>query len=73
MSIKDDDYVCGTCKFYNSDLCYCEVTGEFDLYEQDTCDGWTDDNEVELTDEEKRDIKGDRKAHRIMVEGGEIE
>jgi len=31
------------------------------------------DNEVELTEEEKDAIKGDREAHRIMVEGREIE
>jgi len=67
------DYICGTCKYYNSDLCYCEVTGEFDLYEEDTCDGWADDNEGGLTDEEKDAIKGDIEAHRIMVEGREIE
>ena len=30
------------------------------------------DNEVDLTDEEKTDIKGDKEAHRIMVEGREI-
>ena len=66
------DYICGTCKYYNSDLCYCEVTGEFDLYEQDTCDDWTDDDEVELTEEEKDAIEGDIEAHRRMVEGREI-
>ena len=31
------------------------------------------DNEIDLTDEEKTDIKGDKEAHRIMVEGREIE
>ena len=31
------------------------------------------DNEVELTDEEKRDIIGDRKAHEIMEQEGHIE
>jgi len=67
------DYICGTCKYYNGDLCYCEARGEFDLYEKDTCDGWTDDNEGGLTDEEKAEIVGDREAHRIMVEGREIE
>ena len=72
MPVKENDYVCGTCKFYNSDLCYCEVTGEFDLYEQDTCDGWTDDNEVELTKKEMADIAGDKEAHCRMVEGDEI-
>ena len=72
MSIKDD-YICGTCKYYNGDLCYCEVRSEFDLYEQDTCEDWTDDNEVELTDDEKDDIRGDRKAHEIMETEGHIE
>ena len=67
------DYICGTCEYYNSDLCYCEVTGEFDLYEEDTCNGWTDKNAVELTDEEKDAIKGDIECHRRMVEGRKIE
>jgi len=62
------DYICGTCKYYNGDLCYCEARGEFDLYEEDSCDGWEDDNEVKLTDEEKREIMGDRECHRRMVE-----
>jgi len=31
------------------------------------------DNEVELTDEQKDAIEGDRECHRIMVEGREIE
>ena len=66
------DYICGTCKHYDSDECYCVARGEFELYEQDTCDGWTDDNEIELTDNEKAGIVGDREAHRRMVEG-EIE
>ena len=69
---KENEYICGTCKYYDSDECYCEARGEFGLCEQDTCDGWTDDNEVEPTEEEKADIVGDREAHRRMVEG-EIE
>ena len=75
MSVKEkeNNYTCGTCKYYDSDLCYCEITGEFDLYEEDTCDGWTDDNEVEPTEEEKRDIIGDRKAHERMETEGRIE
>ena len=30
------------------------------------------DNDIELTEDEKRDIVGDREAHRIMVEGEDI-
>ena len=51
---KENNYICGNCKYYDSDECYCEARGEFDLCEQDTCDGWTDDNEEELTEEEKK-------------------
>ena len=68
------DYICGTCKHYglhyDNDY-HCNVTGKI-KDEQDTCDGWTDNNEVELTDKEKDAIEGDIEAHRIMVEGREI-
>ena len=68
------DYICETCKYRNSDMCECEIHPEYGvMYEEDTCDDWTDDNEVELTDEEKAEIVGDRRAHEIMVEGREIE
>ena len=65
-------YICGLCRHYDSDNCYCMATGKYEIYEEDTCDGWEDDNEVELTKEEKDDIVGDMKAHRRMVEGDEI-
>jgi len=42
------------------------------MCEEDTCDDWADDNEVEPTDEEKDAIEGDFEAHRRMVEGDEI-
>ena len=68
------DYTCGTCKHRNSDMCECEIHPEYGvMLEEDTCDDWTDDNEVELTDEEKDVIEGDIEAHRRMVEGREIE
>jgi len=73
MSVKENDYNCGTCKYWDCDECYCMATGNHEMYEQDTCDGWTDDNEVELTDEEKRDIIGDRRAHEIMEQEGYVE
>ena len=69
---KENDYICGNCKYWDSDLGYCELTGDFDLVELDTCDDWTDPDEVELTEDEKQGIIGDIRAHRIMVEGREI-
>ena len=62
--------ICGNCKHYNSDECYCMARGEFELYEQDTCDNWEDDSA--LTKEEEDEIIGDREAHERM-ERGEIE
>ncbi|MDP2364407.1 MAG: hypothetical protein Q8M94_11650 [Ignavibacteria bacterium] len=63
------DYICGNCKYYDSDICECSLHPEYeDMFEEDTCDDWTDDNEVELTEEEKQDIAGDIEAHRRMVE-----
>ena len=66
------DYICKTCKWWDCDECYCRATGNHEMYEQDTCEGWTDPAEIELTEQEQADIKGDMEAHRIMVEGREI-
>jgi len=68
---KENDYVCGTCKYWDCDECYCQATGNHEMYEEDTCDGWTDPDEPELTEEEKRANAGCDEAHRIMVEGRE--
>jgi len=40
------------------------------IYERETKEN---KNEVELSEKEKADIVGDKEAHRIMVEGREIE
>ena len=72
MKLKENVYTCGTCRYYDSDLCYCEATGNHEMYEDDTCDGWTDPDEVEQTEDEKRANAGCDEAHRIMVEGREI-
>ena len=64
-----NECICGNCKRYDSDENYCPLYGE--VYEENTCDDWED--EVELTKEEEDEIIGDREAHRIMVEGREIE
>ena len=69
MKVKENVYTCGTCKYYESDLHYCRIWSEAN--EQNTCDGWTDDNEVEQTEDEKRANAGCDEAHRIMVEGRE--
>lgn len=36
--------ICGFCNEYDSDNCYCMARGEFELYEEDTCDGWEGEN-----------------------------
>ena len=69
------DYICGTCKYKSTKDCYeYQNNGKFNGYfinGHATCDGWTDPDEPELTEQEKDDIRGDREAHRIMVEGRE--
>lgn len=67
-------YICGNCKYYDPDECYCQATCEFEMYEENSCDNWTDPEVPdEPTDEEKKENAGDIEAHRIMVEeGGEI-
>lgn len=70
MPVVKNDYICENCKYYDPDECYCMATGKREMYEEDTCDGWTDPEwPEEPTDKEKADIIGDRKAHEIMVEG----
>ena len=50
------DYICGTCKYRNSDMCECEIHPEYGVMcEEDTCDDWTDDDEPDLTEEERYD------------------
>jgi len=70
MSVKvnENDYTCGTCKYCGC----CDEQDALDFYDLNTCDDWTDPDEVELTDDEKAGIAGDKEAHRIMVEGREI-
>ena len=77
MKVNENDYTCGTCKYigyceYLTEEYTCKISGE-EVSELDTCDDWTDPEEVELTDDEKQENAGDDEAHRTMVEGREIE
>ena len=65
---KENDCTCGTCKHGD----YCDKQDELNIYDLNVCDDWEEDKD-DLTEEEKLGIIGDRKAHEIMVEGGEIE
>ena len=40
---EEDRRVCGFCKHYDSDNCYCMLRGEFELYDGDVCDEWEED------------------------------
>ena len=68
MKVKENVYTCGTCKHYNADEYYCELHEAPYYSKWDTCDGWTDPDEVEPTDDEKREIIGDLEYHRKVVE-----
>ena len=63
MTVKENDYTCGTCKYFG--LC--------DMEEDEVCGEWTDPDEVELSEDEKLEIIGDRKAHEIMETEGYVE
>jgi len=40
----DTDPICGDCKKYNSDTCFCDKHPEYgELVEQDTCSDWSED------------------------------
>ncbi len=42
MSNKEDKHICGFCKHYDPDNCYCPYYGE--KYEEDCCDdGWEEE------------------------------
>ena len=64
----EDKMICEFCVHYDCDNCYCQARGEFEIYEEDTCDNWTPEVEL-LTEEEAKAIKGDYDAHIKMVEG----
>ena len=72
IEVEENDYTCGTCKHYdnvNNEICF--LGKDWEKYKsENTCGGWEEDKD-ELTDDEKREIVGDRKAHEIMeTEGG---
>ena len=73
MNTNKNDYICGTCKYKYTKDCFLFhghwFTGSHDYA---TCDGWTDPEVVEPTEDEKRANAGCDEAHRIMVEGREI-
>jgi len=79
MTVKENDYTCGTCKYiqyfnyYDTEIVSCEISGEKTHEEDGACEDWVaDSDEPVLTEQEQADIRGDREAHRIMVEGREI-
>jgi len=73
MSIKENDFTCGTCKYDYTKDCEVYKNNGYWLNDYATCDGWTDPDEDCLTEDEKREIIGDRKAHEIMEQEGRIE
>ena len=60
MKVKENVYTCGTCKhyvlygFFDVERYCCGIIGQ-PVSKQHTCDGWTDPDEVELTEEERYD------------------
>ena len=37
---KKDKHICGNCKHWDRDECYCTGRGLFEIYEEDTCEYW---------------------------------
>ena len=72
MNVKENEYICKTCKYNYTKDCFVYEHHGYWLNDYATCDGWTAPDKVELTEGEKADVAGDIEAHRIMVEGGEI-
>ena len=65
MSVKENDYTCGTCRYHDQ----CQQAREkFELYD-DTCDDWTDENEITEEDiEAQRTDAAEKENHRKEVE-----
>lgn len=56
-------HICGFCQRYDSDNCYCPHHGE--IMEEDTCDDFQSDEELEAA----RTDAAERENHRKEVEG----
>ena len=41
---EEPKHICGTCKHYDSDNSYCTARDEFEIYEEDSCDGWEEED-----------------------------
>ena len=54
MNAKEK-YICGTCKHWDCDEDYCMASGNHEMYEQDSCDCWTDPAEPDQTEQERYD------------------
>ena len=63
--MEDIKKICGFCDHYDSDNCYCMASGEYEIYEEDTCDNWCNKDwfEAQATD------AAERENHRKEVEG----
>ncbi len=71
VKVNENDYTCDTCKHKKS----CPQAWSFDQQDledidQATCGDY--EEEVEQTEDEKRENAGCDECHRIMVEGREI-
>ena len=68
VKVKENDYICDTCKHKKS----CPQAWSFDQKDLDDIDQTACgdyEEEVELTDEDKAGIVGDIECHRRMTEG----
>ena len=72
VKVKENDYTCGTCKHYNHKEDNCWLARDMFFTAVEHCCIYWEEEEVELTEDEKREIAGDIEAHRRMVEGDEI-
>lgn len=55
--LKKDNHICGFCKHYDSDNCYCMASGMHEIYEEDTCEYWEGEKDEPDFDLECHDKK----------------
>ena len=69
MLVKENDYTCGTCEHYNHKEDCCWLARDMFFAEDEHCCIYWEEDKDELTEQEKAEIIGDRKAHEIMEQG----
>ena len=73
MSVKENDYTCGTCKHYNHKEDCCWLARDMFFVEDEHCCIYWEEDKDELTEDEKLMNKGDWEYHEMIEREGYVE